>query len=206
MTLNWTVALLLVLMLRRTLTWLRKTRVGRFLPLDSSVAAHRLVGYVTTVVALVHTVAHLARFGKEKQTNMRMIFTSWSIASTGVTLFCFLFAGPPLLTFQVFSIRQPLQGSGPLSSENPYNTGCLVENGYTKCTYTELVFTTCGNLGWFVGSASISGVVLVVVGAIMFFGALPCVRRSGRFEVRGCAEIGQTNICGRGLLPIMLKI
>ncbi|XP_030046330.1 NADPH oxidase 5 [Microcaecilia unicolor] len=67
--LNFNCTFIVVLMLRRCLTWLRTTWVVRILPLDQNVILHQLVGYVTFILTVLHTGAHVANFGKEEQNN-----------------------------------------------------------------------------------------------------------------------------------------
>lgn len=52
-------ALVFLPMMRNLLTRLRRSRVGRALPFDESVAFHRLCGHVMFAAGGVHTVAHL---------------------------------------------------------------------------------------------------------------------------------------------------
>ncbi|XP_066446091.1 NADPH oxidase 5 [Eleutherodactylus coqui] len=60
--LNFNCTFIVVLMLRRCLTWLRTTFVVNFLPLDQNVIFHELVGYTIFVLTLVHTSAHVINF------------------------------------------------------------------------------------------------------------------------------------------------
>lgn len=60
--LNFNGALILVPMMRRFLTWLRATSAARVLPVDSSVAFHKLVGHAMFGFAVVHTLAHLCNY------------------------------------------------------------------------------------------------------------------------------------------------
>ncbi|XP_029430304.1 NADPH oxidase 5 [Rhinatrema bivittatum] len=60
--LNFNCAFIVVLMLRRCLTWLRTTWVVRILPLDQNVVLHQLVGYVVFALTVLHTWAHVANF------------------------------------------------------------------------------------------------------------------------------------------------
>lgn len=57
--LNFNGALVLVPMLRYTLTWVRRQRWGRLLPVDEGIEIHRLVGEVMFGLALVHSAAHV---------------------------------------------------------------------------------------------------------------------------------------------------
>ncbi|KAM8974734.1 NADPH oxidase 5-like [Pelodytes ibericus] len=60
--LNFNCTFIVVLMLRRCLTWLRTTWVVRFLPLDQNVILHELVGYAIFVLTVIHTAAHVINF------------------------------------------------------------------------------------------------------------------------------------------------
>jgi NADPH oxidase 5 len=60
--LNFNGALILVPMLRRFLHWIRSQRFGRLLPVDHSVAFHKLVGHVLFGFAVVHTLAHFGNY------------------------------------------------------------------------------------------------------------------------------------------------
>jgi predicted ferric reductase/Ca2+-binding EF-hand superfamily protein len=60
--LNFNGALILLPMLRHTITWLRKGRLGHVIPLDESVGFHKLVGIVMFGFSVVHTLAHLANY------------------------------------------------------------------------------------------------------------------------------------------------
>lgn len=57
--LNFNGALVLVPMLRYTLTWVRRQRWGHLLPVDEGIEIHRFVGEVMFVLALVHSAAHV---------------------------------------------------------------------------------------------------------------------------------------------------
>nr|XP_033775411.1 NADPH oxidase 5 isoform X1 [Geotrypetes seraphini] len=60
--LNFNCTFIVVLMLRRCLTWLRTTWVVRIFPLDQNVILHQLVGYAIFILSVLHTGAHLANF------------------------------------------------------------------------------------------------------------------------------------------------
>uniref|UniRef100_A0A8C6PN90 NADPH oxidase 5 n=1 Tax=Nothobranchius furzeri TaxID=105023 RepID=A0A8C6PN90_NOTFU len=61
--LNFNCTFIVVLMLRRCLTWLRATWVVRVLPLDQNILLHQIVGYAILCFTVVHTAAHVANFG-----------------------------------------------------------------------------------------------------------------------------------------------
>ncbi|XP_026166684.1 NADPH oxidase 5 [Mastacembelus armatus] len=60
--LNFNCTFVMVLMLRRCLTWLRATWVLRILPLDQNILLHQIVGYAVLGYSLVHTAAHIFNF------------------------------------------------------------------------------------------------------------------------------------------------
>ncbi|KAI3371039.1 hypothetical protein L3Q82_023520 [Scortum barcoo] len=60
--LNFNCTFVMVLMLRRCLTWLRATWVVRVLPLDQNILLHQIVGYAILLFTLVHTTAHVFNF------------------------------------------------------------------------------------------------------------------------------------------------
>ncbi|XP_034031676.1 NADPH oxidase 5 [Thalassophryne amazonica] len=60
--LNFNCTFVMVLMLRRCLTWLRATWVVRVLPLDQNILLHQIVGYAILVFTLVHSTAHVFNF------------------------------------------------------------------------------------------------------------------------------------------------
>ncbi|XP_067327278.1 NADPH oxidase 5 [Anolis sagrei] len=67
--LNLNCTFLVVLMLRRCLTWLRTTWVAKVLPLDQSVLLHQLIGCSVAALSVLHTGAHVANFVRLSQTN-----------------------------------------------------------------------------------------------------------------------------------------
>ncbi|XP_076847030.1 NADPH oxidase 5 [Brachyhypopomus gauderio] len=62
---------IMVLMLRRCLTWLRATWVVRVLPLDQNILLHHIVGYAILVFTIGHTMAHVMNFGRLMQMDGR---------------------------------------------------------------------------------------------------------------------------------------
>ena len=62
--LNYVCAIIVVFMLRRTLTWLRNTFLGPYLPIDDSIPIHKFVGYCIFFFSILHTIMHLINIGK----------------------------------------------------------------------------------------------------------------------------------------------
>ncbi|XP_067236109.1 NADPH oxidase 5 [Chanodichthys erythropterus] len=65
--LNLNCTFVMVLMLRRSLTWLRATWVVRILPLDQNILLHQIVGYAILIFSIVHTGAHVLNFARLSQ-------------------------------------------------------------------------------------------------------------------------------------------
>jgi predicted ferric reductase/Ca2+-binding EF-hand superfamily protein len=83
--LNFNGALILVPMLRHFLTWLRQSLVGGLLPIDDSIAFHRLVGHVMMGFALVHTAMHLVNYSSLPESMGYYLFSTQA-GLTGVLL------------------------------------------------------------------------------------------------------------------------
>lgn len=60
--LNFNGALILIPMLRHFMTWLRKTSLNNYLPIDESIEFHKLVGQFMFAFAIVHTIAHFFNY------------------------------------------------------------------------------------------------------------------------------------------------
>ncbi|KAF4094902.1 NADPH oxidase 5 [Onychostoma macrolepis] len=60
--LNLNCTFVMVLMLRRCLTWLRATWMVRVFPLDQNILLHQIVGYTILIFTIVHTGAHVVNF------------------------------------------------------------------------------------------------------------------------------------------------
>ncbi|MEQ8828841.1 MAG: EF-hand domain-containing protein [Alphaproteobacteria bacterium] len=55
-------AVILISMLRHSLTFLRRTPLGPFLPLDRAIDFHKVVGHVSFILALVHVGGYIATY------------------------------------------------------------------------------------------------------------------------------------------------
>ena len=61
-TLNFNGALILIPMMRHFMTWLRKSNLNDYLPIDESIEFHKLIGQVMFALAIVHTSAHFLNY------------------------------------------------------------------------------------------------------------------------------------------------
>ncbi len=60
---NFDGALLLVPVMRRLLTWVRSTWVGRAIPIDEAITFHRIVGHTLVALGIAHATALLLSYG-----------------------------------------------------------------------------------------------------------------------------------------------
>ena len=61
---NYTSSLILVLVLRNTITIMRQLGMASVFPLDNNIYLHKVVGYLISIQAWTHTIMHLCNFGK----------------------------------------------------------------------------------------------------------------------------------------------
>lgn len=59
MNLNFNCMFILVLMLRKCLTYIRATPLASFLPLDQNIVFHKMVGGMIAFYGITHTLAHI---------------------------------------------------------------------------------------------------------------------------------------------------
>lgn len=58
--LNFDAAFIAIPMLRYTNTWIRRSWLGRLVPVDEAIDIHRLIGKAVVLLGVVHSVAHIA--------------------------------------------------------------------------------------------------------------------------------------------------
>lgn len=80
------IALVLLPMLRLTLTWMRRTPVLRALPIDDATAVHRFLGKALVLFALLHTAAHLTRASAPDRSGLLSALTAIPFGATGSAL------------------------------------------------------------------------------------------------------------------------
>ncbi|XP_053206300.1 NADPH oxidase 5-like isoform X2 [Panonychus citri] len=80
MLLNFNCALIMLFILRRSITRLRILGFASYLPLDKNIKYHKFCGYIITFFALLHTFAHLGNYAlisaETGQPYVRMIFSA----------------------------------------------------------------------------------------------------------------------------------
>jgi predicted ferric reductase/Ca2+-binding EF-hand superfamily protein len=79
-TLNLNAALIVVPMLRHTLTWVRRSALGRVVPVDDFVGLHGLLGEAVVALSLVHAGAHVLN-ARAAQLASFATFAPWAFAT-----------------------------------------------------------------------------------------------------------------------------
>ena len=102
--LNFNGALILIPMMRTFLTWLRKTPVNNFIPIDESIQFHKLIGYVMFIAALMHTGAHFFNYTTLAVPFIQSLFAT----KAGLTGFILLI----IFTTMVVTALEPIRKGG----------------------------------------------------------------------------------------------
>ncbi|KAH9528182.1 NADPH oxidase 5 [Dermatophagoides farinae] len=113
--------LIIVLILRKSISYVRSFGLARYFPLDHYVYFHKVTGWSIAFFSLVHTLAHLYNFAK--LTNI------------------------------------------------------------TTISYIDFLVSVNLGIGWFFGSACLTGWILVIILVVMLIFSMNFIRRTGNFEV-----------------------
>ena len=196
-------ALILVLVLRKTITSLTRIGFSRSLPLEHNIYIHKVTGIIIFFQACIHSIAHLCNFAVNVQPNpvkfILLTYDYWSRhfgkdfmeAHLDGELYslpqgCFL-----ARKNQPFASLCP-EGSFPEAEElgpSAYTEDwlcqwCNSSMGAQPWTYHQWLFTSKPHLlGLFQGLANPTGIALMAIMAIIFVCSLPFIRRRGFFEI-----------------------
>ena len=196
-------ALILVLVLRKTITLLARIGFSRILPLEHHIYIHKVTGIIIFVQAVFHSIAHLCNFAINVQPNpIKFILLNhdyWR-AHFGKD---FLEA---LLNGELYSLPPGcvlVTENEPAASACPENSfpkaedlgpaafsgewfcqSCNSTMGAQPWTFSEWIFTSQPHLlGLSQGLANPIGIMLMVIIAVIFVCSLPFIRRRGHFEI-----------------------
>jgi len=203
-TLLFNSVLVLVLVLRYSITILRNLGLASILPLDNNIYFHKLVGRIIFAQAWIHTIMHLINFGVNIQPDpVRFVQLSAPYWQDWTKLG---YQTPEGCTLQNISEQNlssssntsQLSGSSIDLSSFPCNsippTGLSIPVNITHCqvcvgdgepwSYAQWLFTgQPGIFGTVGGAANPTGVGLILILTIMVGCSLSGVRRSGYFLV-----------------------
>ena len=188
--------LVLALVLRNTITILRRFGLASLLPLDHNIYLHKLVGIMIFLQGVLHSCMHLSNFYINIQPNpikfFQLTYKYWT-ECYGDGLILDMYRPPPgcfIVSRQNLSSSFCPPGSFDiplgLSPELLYNNGSFLcqacGRGARPWSCGDWILTkqprVFGKLG---GEANPSGVVLMVILLVIFLCSLPCVRRRGHF-------------------------
>ncbi|XP_013390859.1 NADPH oxidase 5-like [Lingula anatina] len=105
--LNFTSILIVILVLRQILNWVRSTWLYRFLPFDDHIALHRVVGSTIVLHAVLHGVCHTCYNAFVVKKNWGLWFidpyvlTGWILLAILLSIFCFSL---PVVRRKLFSV------------------------------------------------------------------------------------------------------
>lgn len=88
--LNFNGMLILIPMMRTMLTWIRKTFLTAFVPVDQNIEIHAWVGRVMFVFALAHSAAHIVNYAATQDGIWVNLIGTWVGATGGITMAVFL--------------------------------------------------------------------------------------------------------------------
>ena len=189
--------LVLALVLRNSITILRRFGLASVLPLDHNIYLHKLVGILIFLQGLLHSVMHFFNFVINIQPDpvkfVQLTYRYWS-ECYGEGRILEMYEPPP--GCQVVgrdSVLAEFCPEGALDIPDGVNPDILYNNGSFLCqacpreaqpwTCTDWLLTkqprVFGKLG---GEANPAGVMLLLILAIIFIFSLPCIRRSGNFR------------------------
>lgn len=183
--LNFNSMIILVLVLRYTITKLRELGLSNLLPLDHNIYLHKVVGYLIFFQSWFHTISHLINFAINVQPDpVKFVqltshyWDSFGPKRPGWTNLDYKVPPGCLVTTQC-------PDSLGLSSLNLTHCQlCPEEDSGHPWTFYQWLFTTSpGVFGLYPGIANVTGVALICIMTIMVVCSLPFVRRGGYFEV-----------------------
>jgi predicted ferric reductase len=97
--LNFNAALIVIPMLRHTLTWVRRSVLGRMVPVDDAIDVHSVIGEVVVFFSLVHSAAHVLNVHGGQLRGIRLeTLVPWNrpyatgVALLGIFLLMWLFS------------------------------------------------------------------------------------------------------------------
>jgi NADPH oxidase 5 len=158
--LNFNGALILVPMMRRLLTWIRRTWLNNLIPVDESIAFHKLVGHAMWVFGVVHTVMHFINYAQNTKSFTGSLFGT----TAGLTGFFLLLVFAIMWLCSLEFVRR----SGRF--ELFYWTHILYVGWFSLCLFHGPVF-------WMWASVPIAGYLIERI--------LRLGRRASRTEVVG---------------------
>ncbi|CAF2124187.1 unnamed protein product [Rotaria magnacalcarata] len=183
--LNFNCALMLVLMLRKHITWIRSKGGSVLLPLDHHIDIHKTIGIIIMIETFLHTAAHLAYLAYVFYVcslPQDVGFSCQSNASINQTLKSQIVFTKRYRFDSIINQCIPFEYFGCGGNWNQfYNEDlCTLRcKAYrnTNHHYFDAIFTAKLGLGY------ITGVLELLLGALIYTMCLPFVRKKGHFQL-----------------------
>ncbi|CAF3560809.1 unnamed protein product [Adineta steineri] len=190
--LNFNCALMLILMLRKHITWLRSKGGGILLPLDHHIDIHKTIGIIIMIETALHTAAHLAYLGYVFYicSLSEDIGSSCNNNSTNIhqsNLYNQSLNNEMIVTkrYRFDSLVNKCVPFGYLGCGGNWNHFHTENLCVLRCKpyrdtyhrYVDAIFTAKLGLGY------ITGVLEFLLGALIYIMCLPFVRKSGHFQL-----------------------
>ena len=199
-TLLFNSTLIIICVLRYTITKLRDLGLSKILPLDNNIYIHKVVGIVIFFQAWAHTICHLINFGVNVQPDpVKFVQMNndywprpyWTLAAENVNksnwelLGYNPIEGCPLSTGDACIDENTNRLMAKYNSDLFNITVCQVCNeNSAPYSYAEWIFTSKpGVFGLIKGCANPTGIALICILTTMVICSMPFVRRSGNFQV-----------------------
>ncbi|CAF0823796.1 unnamed protein product [Didymodactylos carnosus] len=175
--LNFNCALMLVLMLRKHITWLRTKGAVILLPLDYHIDLHKIIGIILLCETILHTLAHIAYLiyvFKMCPLPKDIGYVCQNNPSLNSTKF---YRYDSRLDYCVpFDYKGCGGNLNKFSTEALCTLRCSVYK-YSHHHITELFFTAKIGFGYF------TGIVELLLLALIYVMCLPFVRKGGHFQL-----------------------
>ena len=185
--------LILILVLRLSITTLRRFGLSKILPLDNHIYVHKVTGVIIFVQAAIHSICHLFNFAINIQPDpikfVQMNYVYWRdhyglAASSNITeLVDVMYAIPQGCKVQKCpedSVPEEIDMS--IAHSEPWL--CQECEEGEPWTYVDWMLTDRPKaLGLIGGVANPTGLTLLVILTTIFICALPFIRRTGHFHV-----------------------
>lgn len=188
--LDFNCSLIILLVLRRLITWMRNSVIGRnFLPLDDFIKFHKFIGVYILLLSIVHTLAHCVNlFWLSSEFLDGRIRRPHRNSSHILSAILNSTNDDEFMSNNTDSIPMS-SSSGEINLRNKSLTHRFNSSWFNQTnrphapSYAELLFTTKSGIGWVGQAAMPTGWVLLVVLGIMLTFSLPFIRKKGHFQV-----------------------
>ena len=190
--------IIIVFVLRHSITFLRNKGLGRYLPLDNNIYIHKIIGVLIFVLGMIHSLCHFSNFAVNIQPDpvkyLQMTYSYWEAHWGKDNVFnqyhppdhCQILSGLENMTkCDPDSLIVPEGVHGDIMFNNGNFTHCEVcEEGYERYSYSQWMLSFHpGLFGLYGGIANPAGIGLFLVMITIFVCSLPFVRRTGHFEL-----------------------